>query len=95
MRWDYSVIDPQGSVWEDSLHSRGNLELEEWRHMDTKRNPTDIGLMSGEEWKEKMWLKGPAFLYEPEDQWPMCPTEPVKQGQWTEGVIDHWLYDKT
>ena len=51
-----------------------------WRHVPTKLNPADVcsrGLDPGDE-RWGLFLKGPAFLWEEESQWPLTQLYPLK-----------------
>ena len=49
--------------------------IDQWRHVERKLNPSDIGIwgMTFEALKESEWLTGPAWLSETEDAWPKEP----------------------
>ena len=50
----------------------------QWRHISSELNPADYasrGLNSRERTKLKIWLEGPKFLLEDENQWPTQPTQ--------------------
>ena len=52
-----------------------NSTTDQWRHVEGKMNPADIGTrgMTVEALKESEWLTGPAWLTETEDAWPNTP----------------------
>ena len=52
-----------------------NSTIDQWRHVEGKLNPADIGTrgMTVEALKESEWLTGPAWLTETEDAWPKAP----------------------
>ena len=50
---------------------------EQWRHVPTSFDPFDKGSRGMEVHLLKpdcRWLSGPAFLLQPDDQWPVRPT---------------------
>ncbi|XP_076816352.1 uncharacterized protein LOC143462182 [Clavelina lepadiformis] len=60
-------------TWDDPVPE----EMEQWRHVDKKRNPADIasrGLMPNEIRKAKLWFHGPEFLWNADGQWPARPS---------------------
>ena len=52
-----------------------NSIIDQWRHVERKLNPADIGTrgMIVEALKESEWLTGRAWLTETEDAWPKAP----------------------
>ena len=52
-----------------------NSTIDQWRHVEGKMNPADIGTreMTVEALKEIEWLTWPAWLTETEDAWPKAP----------------------
>ena len=52
-----------------------NATIDQWRHVEGKLNPADIGTrgMTVEAPKESEWITGPAWLTETEDAWPKAP----------------------
>jgi len=54
------------------IHSGSRLS--QWRHVESKNNPADIGsrgLMPADSHKILPWLTGPGFLLKPEVEWPL------------------------
>ena len=52
-----------------------NSTINQWRHVEGKLNPADIGTrgMTVEALEESVWLTGPAWLTETEDAWHKAP----------------------
>ena len=53
-----------------------NTEASQWRHVGTHENPADDlsrGLSASELMNNERWLKGPSFLWKPEEFWPKQP----------------------
>ena len=62
-------------MWQTALLKFSKIQLDQWRHVEGKLNPADIGTrgMTVEALKESEWLTGPAWLTETEDTWPKAP----------------------
>ena len=53
----------------------GNSTIDQWRRVEGKMNPADIGTrgMTVEALKESQWLTVPVWLTDTEDAWPKAP----------------------
>ena len=56
------------------------IDRQQWRHVDTPRNPADGGSRGKHAKYLTRWLKGPEFLLEGEDVWPTDPVISEKKG---------------
>ena len=55
---------------------------DDFRYVPTKLNPADLasrGCSPKQANSDSLWLKGPPFLYEPENRWPVLDTQEKKQ----------------
>nr|XP_034195313.1 uncharacterized protein LOC117611471 [Osmia lignaria] len=92
-------IRGHASTWKPFVAHRvatvqSNVPPQNWRHVATKHNPADLatrGITPSELLSSQLWWRGPSWLINPPDQWPVSPLGKVEEADLEQGRVQIYL----